>query len=1854
MNRSHTRWAVVCTILLALQAGAATYYVDQHAGASDSNPGTQAQPWKTITKAQTTAQAGDHIYIVGGADSSDPCSIYLRSGVYGINPTRAGTAGNITIYEGLPGTTVIIRGNDTSCGIMLTNCSYTSFRHLKFEHFSAWADSAATLKADIDMNDVEFSYAKTNGVTFRNWTNITLKNVYVHDGSQSNGGIDIRTATNVTMIDCIARRIDDGDGGDGDSDGYDLNYITNLIAINCLAEDNGEDGFDNTCTGTFINCVSRNHGACGMKFWRRSGDSYADHTVTLINCNICSNGETGLKFSSGDTTIASPPIGNIYNCTLDDNGQEAIAWRAAKTSDSARISRITNTIISNNGTPGVAYYSIGVMTPAVNVVDVDHCLFHDNQYAPSGVNSNTNSVTGDPLFFGSDSGYFEVRTGSPAIDAGTGIADVNTAFFTYSAYLTKVGVQDKDGDFRPQGSAWDIGSDEYYAVPGNAAPVFTSAPQPPPYELTALEGQSLKVTFGASDPQGDGLIFFFASGATTGMRIDSATGVFTWTPDYDGGGNTVSPQRTYDVTVGVTNQHFAEPAAETTMRIVVGNVNRPPAYDGLARYTCVAGRPWMCGIAVSDPDGDPVSYTLTGTPAAMEFDSVEGTLSWTPAATEVGPHSANLTLSDGTVEMTRTVVFEVLPEQPYVAPSDEAQIFYVDGVRGSDAQDGQTAATAWKTLSKAAATLHPGQMALVRAGTYNETVTYLAGNAGQPIIYKAYPGETPIADGNGLGTSPKGFRLASHNVCDGFVLRNYETAFDLRFATNDTTIVNCVVENASNYGIYGFSGDGLRVENVQLRNVRDRGVYGTGTNIHLYQTTVDTAGDRCICIYGATVDNVTVQNSEICHAGRYGVILGGQNALVQNTRIHDNAQIGAELDARYNFFVDSSVWNTTLFGGAAYNLRFMAAGSKSIVRNSIIVGSARYGIYVGANATVTVKDSVVSDNTQLNTLVASGGTLASESVLSSNAQNHPPVFAALSDQSVDEKSLLRFSISATDADGDALTFSAVNLPLGAAFDAAPQTFSWTPTSAQSGIYLAAFRASDGQASTSQVVRITVADIPNRAPVLGTLSNQTIAEGVPLQFSVSATDPDGDSLTYSATGLPTGAVFTDQVFSWTPVSGQAGDYQVSFAASDGQVTTSQVVTLTVIQATAVTDRTAPAVGRCSPANGDIQAALNTLVCLGITDAGSGVDGDSIVIRVNGAPVYSGNVNAYTSASGRCGRTGTEANYTFFYQPDKPFDFDKTVTVTVNAADHAGNAMGELTYTFTTEMRAFGKNQLVSAADAYADSKPVTVRDPAGNVWVAWEDAYRSRRKVYVARLAAGSASFGIPIRVSFSSSDQRHPAIATTDSGDVYVVWQDNRNGNWDIYGWVRPEGVSTGKEFRITRSRRNEVSPAIAIDHSSSACLRVAWQDNRNGNEDIYLASTVDSIATFVETRVTSDAADQTDPALAIDGDNTAYVLWTDMRNGNTDIYGASSMAGAGGSAWTNVPVVTGTGDQGTPAVAVSQDSTTLHMLWVDNSGGNSDIRYASSEGLPGNPVVGVDVSDDTANADQVAPALVGSAGGRVFACWQDSRHADASGVDTDLYLAELRAGAAGTNVFVGDDSTGSSQSEPALGVDRFGEPYVVWTDARSSETEIYYAATTLVDPNAIDARLITTAAGGTVGTDPAAITGTDDVSIVVPAGACPVDVRISISQILNPPISASDLLGGYDFGPSGIEFAVPVTVTIPYAVASTSGQVLPYWYDSVTAALSQQGITQVQNITISSRLNALQFQTTHFTPYYLVGGSTDAASTGGGGGGGCALAAHGETESPWSCLLPYVGVVVTMVLLRRRDRKAAPLRAEE
>ena len=91
---------------------------------------------------------------------------------------------------------------------------------------------------------------------------------------------------------------------------------------------------------------------------------------------------------------------------------------------------------------------------------------------------------------------------------------------------------------------------------------------------------------------------------------------------------------------------------------------------------------------------------------------------------------------------------------------------------------------------------------------------------------------------------------------------------------------------------------------------------------------------------------------------------------------------------------------------------------------------------------------------------------------------------------------------------------------------------------------------------------------NRAPLLTPLGDQRVFKMRRLDLTVTATDPEGDTVTLTAAGLPAGATWVDQghgmgVVTWQPRPQQAGDYPVTFTASDGELSTSQTLHITVV-------------------------------------------------------------------------------------------------------------------------------------------------------------------------------------------------------------------------------------------------------------------------------------------------------------------------------------------------------------------------------------------------------------------------------------------------------------------------------------------------------------------------------------------------------------------------------------------------------------------------------------------------------------------------------------------------------------------
>lgn len=176
------------------------------------------------------------------------------------------------------------------------------------------------------------------------------------------------------------------------------------------------------------------------------------------------------------------------------------------------------------------------------------------------------------------------------------------------------------------------------------------------------------------------------------------------------------------------------------------------------------------------------------------------------------------------------------------------------------------------------------------------------------------------------------------------------------------------------------------------------------------------------------------------------------------------------------------------------------------------------------------------------------------SILDATYINHPPLLSQIDNKNVNEGQLLQFTLTATDPDGDNLTYSAANLPTGATFDPQTATFSWTPSYNQHGTYenIEFTATDDGNPIEldTELITITVGDV-NGAPKFDPVNPQSVQEKELLTFTVNAKDPDGDVVKLFAENLPTGSSFDAQTgeFAWTPTLNQSGIYVVTFFATD---------------------------------------------------------------------------------------------------------------------------------------------------------------------------------------------------------------------------------------------------------------------------------------------------------------------------------------------------------------------------------------------------------------------------------------------------------------------------------------------------------------------------------------------------------------------------------------------------------------------------------------------------------------------------------------------------------------------------------
>ena len=166
------------------------------------------------------------------------------------------------------------------------------------------------------------------------------------------------------------------------------------------------------------------------------------------------------------------------------------------------------------------------------------------------------------------------------------------------------------------------------------------------------------------------------------------------------------------------------------------------------------------------------------------------------------------------------------------------------------------------------------------------------------------------------------------------------------------------------------------------------------------------------------------------------------------------------------------------------------------------------------------------------------------------ATNHAPVANAQS-VSTAEDSAKAITLTGTDADGDPLTYSIVIGPLHGSLSGTAPNVTYTPAADYNGPDSFTFKVYDGTLySTPATVSITVTAV-NDAPVANAQSAST-SEDTAKAITLTGTDVDGDTLTYSIVAAPSHGILSGSApaLTYTPAANYNGPDSFTFKVNDG--------------------------------------------------------------------------------------------------------------------------------------------------------------------------------------------------------------------------------------------------------------------------------------------------------------------------------------------------------------------------------------------------------------------------------------------------------------------------------------------------------------------------------------------------------------------------------------------------------------------------------------------------------------------------------------------------------------------------------
>jgi len=311
---------------------------------------------------------------------------------------------------------------------------------------------------------------------------------------------------------------------------------------------------------------------------------------------------------------------------------------------------------------------------------------------------------------------------------------------------------------------------------------------------------------------------------------------------------------------------------------------------------------------------------------------------------------------------------------------------------------------------------------------------------------------------------------------------------------------------------------------------------------------------------------------------------------------------------------------------------------------------------------------------------------------------------------------------------------------------------------------------------------------------------------------------------------------------------------------------------------------------------------------------------------------------------------------------------------------------------------GAGPFLMTPNAMNQLNPAVAYNEAGNNYlVVWQDDRDGNAEIYAQLWNCQKLSVNKPVRITNAKSYSVNPdVVCGYNHGHpmCWVVWEDFRDGNWEIYGQrLNSAGALVGGNIRLTNNASIQRSPAIASNPENTGCnpdgtFFVVWHDNRNsriGNGYDIWGQQLDNVGPCgLNVAVLEGIKDQMEPDIAYGTVNDRYqVVWQDNRAGKWDIFGRMVLPN-GLAATARFPISLLANSQIKPAIAYDMNTNNEFLtVWQDMSAGNYAIRGRRTSGLgaPG----GIFMINNGPSDESDAAVAYGATSDRYFTVWQDA-----------------------------------------------------------------------------------------------------------------------------------------------------------------------------------------------------------------------------------------------------------------------------